>query len=635
MSPTTDDIDGAPARRSSLQSVAALAILTYLAVATFPGRFEALGPGLDPSWMFALNELPHTAFRFGRDVAFAHGPLGYLLVPREIGSNMVHAAAGWVLSQAAMVAVAVYHYRRHRRLGALAAFALGTLLASSFGLFEEYRLLLLVALLLTVPPEDSAAWRAATAGAAVLTAVLAFVRPSTGIAAAATMAAFIAVWLVRRTRPGRILIWAVAPMLGTFVALSLVLIGPATDTIRWLSESLDIAAGFPVAMSFPEPGLLPALALAAVTVTVLGLLVGRVPAPAWAPLLVPAVFAFRHAFVRHHGRFVFSVLLGVLGIALLASASRRAVVAGATALALIVGVAVVAAGQPGCVCPGRPEALLPAEGWGRLWDVVRLGEVRRELEAEGEVHLAADRLPSEWVELLRVAPNGVDVVPTEIAFVPANEVPWNPLPVLQSYVAYTPGLDRRVAEHYRAPDAPDYVLAQFADIDSRHPLLSAPDMWRAILSRYEAVDTVDGPFGRVALLRRRLAPIETAAIVAGEETASVGTWVSVPPSEGVTYAHVDLEERWTATVARLLWRVDPIWIDLRYEDGEILTFRMLPTTAGEGLLLTPLPRSFSDLVRLFEGAGSPRVASFRIRGPGLRSYEPVFNVVWRVAPGMP
>ncbi len=59
-------------------------VVTGLLIITFPGDFQAIKPGLDHSWEYAVNYLTQTDFVFGREVSHTVGPLGYLLHPLNI-----------------------------------------------------------------------------------------------------------------------------------------------------------------------------------------------------------------------------------------------------------------------------------------------------------------------------------------------------------------------------------------------------------------------------------------------------------------------------------------------------------------------------------------------------------------------
>ncbi len=68
-----------------------LLILIAFVMVTFPPCFYPMGSGLDASWAVGLNEASNRHLVYGRDIVFTYGPLGFILFPLELGSNLVHA----------------------------------------------------------------------------------------------------------------------------------------------------------------------------------------------------------------------------------------------------------------------------------------------------------------------------------------------------------------------------------------------------------------------------------------------------------------------------------------------------------------------------------------------------------------
>jgi hypothetical protein len=613
--------------------VAAAALLLYLAVATFPAEFRPIVPGLDPSWVYAINELPYTDAVFGRDVVFSFGPLGYLFLPVDLGSNLLQAATLWVVGQVMILAVAVHHYRRSGRIEPLVAFALLVLVAGTIGQLEEYRILVLLGLALSVAPSDRTTWTVATAFAAVLAGVLAFTRLSTGVASVAMLALPTAAWLIRRDiRPRQAVLVVVLPFLVTTAVLTTLLFGSPGGLFSWIAASLEYTSGYAEAMSYPGPGLLPLLAGAGVGTFVVTAAVMARRAPAVTPVALALgallALALRHGVVRHHARFVPAIVLGGIAVVVLVAATRRAAVQGAIAGAVVLLLALGAATVPECFCPWQPAKLGPAQGWDGLVSLLRLGDTRARLAAESALRLAEDRLPEPYVAETRGGTVGV--IPWEIAFMPANDLRWQPNPVIQTYSAYTPELDRKTAEHFTSPAAPRGLLVQFVEIDVRHPMLVAPAMWRTILSRYSpsGLPPARGSWGRVALLHRRVQPVELAPRPIGSSSARVGRWVEVPASDRLVFGSIRLQPGLVGRLARLLYRIDPVFIDLRFADGGTVTARFIPSTAENGLLLNRLPMTLDDLLGLYSGTPPQEITAFRIHGPGVGSFEPRFEVAW-------
>jgi hypothetical protein len=622
-------------RRDRRRAVALFALVAAFVVASFPGDFRPITTGLDPSWIYAINRLPHTEFRFGADVVFSYGPLGYLLVPVDVGSNLIQAAVSWNGIQAVTAFLMVYHFRRHRRLDAVVMFSAGSLVALSFALPYEYRILVLLGLLLSVDPADRTPWRVASAAAAVIGAGLIYAKITAGIAAVALMAGAGLVRLLQRRISGRQAAVGTVGFVAILVALGVWLTGGPFELGRWFRASWEIASGFATAMSVPQPGglLWPGILAIAGFFAAAGLVVrghDRLLALAGAFSLA-ALLTLRHAYIRHHGRLIYAVVLSALAVIALTVRTRREVAILLAGSLFVGAMAVTAFRTTGCLCTWRGQAL-GLEGVRNVVSLATLPATVDRLHRRTVRSLGRDRLPDDVLARVRRA-SGADALPEEIAFMPANGLPWVPNPSLQSYTAYTGYLDRWVAEHISGSDGPGTLLVEFVDIDGRHAMFAAPTMWRAILSNYDAVGSATGRFGEVTVLVRTVPrPMDLRAI--GAVTAAVGRWEAVPPTAGLLFAEINLAPTALGRVAGLVWRIDPVMVDIRFEDGSVSTYRLIPETAQDGLLISPLPTSGAEFRALLRGGASRRVEAIRIHGPGSDAFDPSIRIVWRATPWM-
>lgn len=608
------------------------ALLAYLFVATFPGEFSPVRPGLDPSWVYAINRIPHTEFRFGSDVVFTYGPLGYLITPLNVGGNLVAAAVAWTLTQVLLVGLIIHHYRAHRSVVGVAAFVTSFLLALSFGLLYEYRLLVLLGLLLSLPREPRWLGRGSAILAALLASLLLFTKLSTGVTAASMVAATLLLWWVRR----RVSPAEIAILFGTYAVATLVLgtvlLGGIGGLFEWLGVTLELSSGYAGAMSVQGPTILMVTGLAAVVIFVLFVLANwrwnRAALPLALIFSAGVFFAFRHAFVRHQGRFIYGFLLATFGVCMLTARGRRALGFGAIAAVLVIPPAAVAATEPFCACPWFPRALTPGGGLDHLAAVLDLGETRRRLDRESAAGLTPAHIPDAWLQEIGSAT--VDSLPFELSFVPANGLRWVPNPVLQAYHAFTAELDGWAARHFSSAEGPDYLLLQYGDIDRRNHFLAEPALWRAVASRYEPwSDPAPAPSGEVALLRRRPMPLPTGARPLGSHPGRVGDWLPIPSSPGLVLASLDLQPDFGGRLAPLFWRIAPVYLDLRYPDGSIRTVRILPATASEGMLVNRPPFTLDSFLRFLRGRWPKAASSMRVHGPGTGSFQRDFQVVWQ------
>ena len=78
-------LNEALARRSG--TIRRAFILLSVIVLSFPIPILPMELGLDYSWMAGINFARYSGLVFGRDIMFTYGPLGFVLVPVDIGSN--------------------------------------------------------------------------------------------------------------------------------------------------------------------------------------------------------------------------------------------------------------------------------------------------------------------------------------------------------------------------------------------------------------------------------------------------------------------------------------------------------------------------------------------------------------------
>ena len=628
---------GGPRRRAWL----ATALIAYLTLAAFPGFFlSARAAGPDPAWVYGLNILPETGYRFGGDLVFTHGPLARVMLPMVPPSSMVPSAVTWVVHALLLAAGFTYHYVRGWRFSSLAAAVATFVLALAFGVPYEYQVLLLLGVILLVPPADRRAWTIAAPLAASLVAVLLFVKTTTGLSAGAMLATASAWWLLRReARLAETALRVVVPFALVFAGLGVWLIGSPAEIAGWIRRTLQIASGFGNAMTVDvsEPVKLTALA----GLSIFGVLAVATWRQGARDLLVPLLFAgplyiaFRHSFVRHHGKFLVAYLMAIAAIALLVAASRRRLIHVSLAVALMAPVGLWASTMTECGCPFRPSGL-GLRGVTNLAQTVLLGEVRDKLADTAERKLAVDRLPAEWVTRIDRA-GEVDAIPWDISFVPANGLAWRPNPVVQTYHAFTSPLDTWVADHF-ATQGPPHLLVQFLEIDGRYPLWSAPEMWVSILSHYEPVEALGTVPGReaVLLMARREKPLDLGLTEGPTVDARFGSWVPIPLEDTPVFASFDLDWDLGGRLAAALWHTDPVLFEFRFEDGRKYTTRLLPGTAGGRHLANFPPLIFEQLTAMLEGTLPPRATAVRILGQGGGgSFEPDFRVTWWTSTWMP
>lgn len=650
----------------------AVILVIYFLIVTFPGGYCYTEPGLDPSWVYALNSLCYVGHVWGRDVAFTYGPLGYLLHPLDIGLNLAQAMALRIILQVLIGVVLfwiIFSQNNRLKIWSLGAFILANVIAIACGLCYEYNLLIVLALLLLVPPQNRKLWFGAVSLSGFLSGAFLFMKFSLGLAGLAMLAVAIIIWTVqKREKAWTAFLLASCTYLLAVVLFAIIFMGSSGSFVRWIKASLEITSGYSVAMSIPGPKEILVLGLlAGAAYVILLLLYWKVNSKLFQVGMVfsgPLFLAFKHGFVRQDGHVIlfFTFIIAVMGVLLLFSTSPGDLrISSIAFLAILVFSlpavtvmrsdpalkaelmssclkadieSVVAAGVRATYCSFlQPfwRVSTGAEGLANIGSALNLGDLRSMLRKESRLALQRDILPHAWVVEIKKHTGTVDVLPWEIAYCPANDLNWSPNPLLQTYSAYTSFLDKWSAGHYTGEKAPEFLIVEFIDIDGRHLMLDVPATWQAILRNYRLVRK-DLDSGLLLLEKKPLPTPDDGLKILGQERIGANQWIVVPPSDKLLFAKIDLKLRFIGKITKTLFRIDPVYIDLLYDSGKGASFRIVPDTAKNGLLINYLPTNHYELANLLNGIADDRVAKFRISGPGSLYLDKDIHLKWLESP---
>jgi hypothetical protein len=550
------------------------------------------GPGLDASWNAGLTMAVEQGLRFGQEIVFSYGPLGFLQSTFVYYGDL--GALALLFTAAVNVCFCIALVRALTRvLPLLLSLVVAFFLLGALPLIEQPPLLAVLAAMALLERERSPR----TIDAFVLlgasyAAIEALVKLSTGPIVAAVFLIAVVGAGARRSRIAAFLALAIGE-----VFLLWLLTGQSLAALPdFVANTKEIVSGYSSAMIAESdvPHWQVVVASIAAAVTSVGLVAGcalgsfRDRRARWAGMALTALVAFaiyKEGVVRtdagHLSLFFSSAT--VLWIAI--PWSRRlwpVMVVGAAAI--------VAAG-----IPARPEST--TTNFDAVANVRLAGEQAANLFSAGrrEDLIATGRSGLKGTYRLdaptRAALRGrtVTIEPWEATVAWAYELDWSPLPVFQDYSAYTAGLDRLNAEAIESPRGPERVLREnpllvypefpTRDVDSRFSGWDPPEQQRAVLCNFAPLHTTRRwqVLGRVPDRCGEPRP-------AGSVEASAGEAVAVPvprPDEAVFVrirgAGVGGLERLAASLFHARVR--------RLTVNGSRSYRLIPETAADGLLL--------------------------------------------------
>ena len=582
--------------------------------------------GLDPSWHAGLAMARLDGLQFGREIIFTYGPLGFLKGLSLYYTETYRLALAYQLAMHFAFAVVLFWCAR-RTFGAFGGFLLA-LLAACF-LMEDPMIPLATLGAIAVLGDrgiDPGRWFAPLAGAVVGFEALGKV--SVGII---VFAVFLVAILCRDGRRREPLLIYLGTAAVAFV-LSWLAAGQSLGAIwDYGINSIPIVTGYSGAMSTETPGTLWqywAALLVALIILWGGLCSTRTVTlhRRVGVLLILALVlytGFKEGFVRHdpgHAWAYFSTML-VIAVGLpWERFHRRPAVVSIAALAIAV-FGVTTIDPIDLVHPiTRPQ---------QLWAQVRLSAQGEKRNAE--IDATQIRLQNEVYKfspelIAAIGPHTVTALPWEAQAVYAYRFNWRPLPIFQSYSAYTPKLDQLNADALRAADAPERILRTPTnfDIEGRSTSFDTPRQTLAMLCHYVSL-RAEAPWqvlGRTATPRCGTGdrPLATFHVRWGERI----TLPTVPPGH-LLLADVDgLQVGGLETIQSLAWRPEPRYVYL--DDARV---RLTTETAGDGLLLQVPPRN--DYPQPFTLAPNPATITFA-RGEDVRQSGGEITVKLRVMP---
>jgi hypothetical protein len=465
--------------------------LVPLAITMLAWQPRMLTPdaGIDPSWQAGLEMAVHDGITFGNHLIFTYGPLGFLTVPQLWYIHLGELAFAYTAVLRLALAAALYAGSR-QSFGRAVSFVIAVVVASIGTQLSEMVVFLIAAVAVIERRVEGRPALGAAAAAGAFAGIEFLVKVSVGISLAAMTAVLVLGLPSRRLRA------AAGAIVGALVALlaGWAATGQSFGAIGdYFVNSERIVSGYAGAMELAIPSLawehtaaFVALALGlwgAWQMSAAGTRRRRLGiAGLW---IVFWFFAFKEGFVRedplHTSRFFGAVLGGFVAFGW-RHGQRAAALVGIAALAAFA-LASQSASLGTDVDPSRDVKA----AWQDLRDVTTRAAA---LSAAGRAEIAAGE-PIDPPSLRLLRGHTVAVFPQEIALDWTYGLDWDPLPVEQSYSAYTPALDEIDADDLASSRAPQRLLLYPTqpEPDGRLIGFDESETSRAIICRYRSLRT--------------------------------------------------------------------------------------------------------------------------------------------------
>jgi hypothetical protein len=450
-------------------------------------------PGLDPSWQAALHMALHNGMTFGNHLIFTYGPLGFLSVPTLWYGGSGAVAVLYAVLMRFALALALFLGAR-RTYGAVVAGIIALLLASASDVALESVPFLVFCVCVVDRISDSnrrltlalMALGGAVAGLELLNEI------SLGIEIMA-LAIIVALGAQGRRRD-HLIVTLTALIFALLVAWGVT--GQDWGALpAYVHNSARIVAGYAAAMSYEEPSLTweYTAAFVAFAFGLAGALHMTRDGPLrrrWGIVTLWVAFCFfeyKEGFVRHdigHGAIYFVALMGGF-LALRWRPKDRLVGLGLTAALFSLALAAQEPSSFSVLLDPGDNAKTAINQIEQISSAAKRASIIAQGRREIKQALSVDQ---PTLDLLQG--HTVDVIPYQAAVAWAYDLDWRPLPVFQSYAAYTTGLDQENANALGSMRAPQRILRNLdSGIDNRVLTFDEGLSTRVMLCRYQELRT--------------------------------------------------------------------------------------------------------------------------------------------------
>ena len=583
--------------------------LLVVALMSLPPPVIPVGPGLDPSWIWYLNQ---SAFekKFGTQMVFTYGPLGCILFPQSHGFNVYVALVFNIIYLIIWGGMLIYIYK-HNVVNKNGQWCM--LLCALIPIkVPEWQWTVLPILLMGVVAFQFAMSKLAII---IFSALSAFLCVSVTLMKFSSFTIIFStcimvfLYLLSSDRiKFRFCILSFMAAFATALALSVFLLFQSFSVFfEWCRDSMEMTSGYNLCMLFNKSCL-------------------EIAAPY---LYVCIVATFLTVYVFTFSRVLRILIFAPLCFCLIKYAILRQNIDPMLFVGSYIGSLLAVFADTGwkarclhvcyaqLLCAWILSGVFIFSGLNPVEQLagISLKNVRRTIALsqtvsysirESSSNISVSKLPQQWLDI--IGTNTIQSLPFEASYLSANGLNAVPLYVLQGYVAYTHNLDLKSSQKIQAAP-PEYLICQLVAIDGRHLILESPAIWMLVQNNYSMIAHTD-----TLLLLKRKRPISMAipqVRTSHSFFANQGEWIDV--NEFNDLISIEWKHTLIGSLAALLFRNDFTFMTIEYGDGTTNTYRILPDTLRSPISLDRVPRNFGDFKTMFTDAPVALMRARRIR----------------------
>jgi len=211
--------------------------------------------------------------------------------------------------------------------------------------------------------------------------------------------------------------------------------------------------------------------------------------------------------------------------------------------------------------------------------VTKYSEIKTKAKIKINENISSNKLPLSIKNSLNK--KTVDIYPWDYSIIPANNLNWQPRPVIHAYASYTNWLDKQNAEHFNSKNAPQFIIWElinscFYSIDNRYAFNDEPLTIIQLISNYYYYYSNN----KFAIFKKRLNPIKSKSNSIKKSTLNWGEWANVPQHKNsLVRVKLNFDKSILQAIKTFFYKDEQFWVYLKLDNGIIIKHRIVPKNA--------------------------------------------------------
>lgn len=189
-----------------------------------------------------------------------------------------------------------------------------------------------------------------------------------------------------------------------------------------------------------------------------------------------------------------------------------------------------------------------------------------------------------------------DIYSTNQSYLISSGNLWNPRPIIQSYSAYNTSLAILNKNHLLSQNAPNNLFFSIEPIDGRLPSMEDGTSWSVILENYKPFDIKEN---MLILKQEKMLKQHKEPTVISQTNHFMGELINVPKA-GTIYAELNIKHTLFGRLLYILFKSPQLQITLNLRNGSQQKFRIISEVAKSEFMLSPLIEKTQEFLLLYD-----------------------------------